>query len=694
MQDYNKTLSSYWLDENDYDVLTGEKIKAGKDLFKLASYQRAVANFVKIVTGEDINVQFNSKDSSYTDGKTVVIGASTKPKDFDPNVGLALHEASHCILTDFKLWENLINGNIRFLRTQLSTQSIDSLYEIYLKELSEEKEPFTKEQFLDKTYIGRSVWYKSIEKIKDLTNYIEDRRIDLYMFRNAQGYNGYYTAMYDKYFNNKIIDKGLKSTAKRTEDWDSYMFRIVNLTNTNRDLKALKGLQEIYDLINFKNIERIKSTADSIDIAIEIFNIVEGNIVEPPSFGQQPQPQNGDGENEDDDEDTQSSGPGTPSSDGATIPGKSGGDDESGSTSPGDYDLSDKETKRLNKAQEKQKDFNDGDVRKSTVSKTDKRTLTAINESGSDTVEVGKGVEARWGRNKPHIDCLVVDRLTDTVLEGGVYDDFHKSKWTKESRYGKYAERGIVLGKVLGKKLKVRNEEKSTVFNRLRNGKIDKRMISSLGYGAEAVFKNIETSAYNPATLHISIDGSGSMSGEKFGNTIQATVAICQAAKMISGLDVEVSYRSTQNIGNVNKPAIFYLYKSKRDTIRRLLRVIESTNCCGTTPEGLCFEAILKRMTAGNAHHDSYFVNFSDGAPYFGSAGFEYAGTPAAQHTSQQVRKFEGMGIKTLGYFIQGSYTSENNQRDFKTMYGKQSKFVKVSEVTPLAKTLNQMFLR
>ena len=32
MQDYNKTLSSYWLDENDYDVLTGEKIKAGKDL--------------------------------------------------------------------------------------------------------------------------------------------------------------------------------------------------------------------------------------------------------------------------------------------------------------------------------------------------------------------------------------------------------------------------------------------------------------------------------------------------------------------------------------------------------------------------------------------------------------------------------------------------------------------------------------
>jgi len=30
----------------------------------------------------------------------------------------------------------------------------------------------------------------------------------------------------------------------------------------------------------------------------------------------------------------------------------------------------------------------------------------------------------------------------------------------------------------------------------------------------------------------------------------------------------------------------------------------------------------------------------------------------------------------------------------FKTMYGKGANFVKVSEVTPLAKTLNEMFLK
>ena len=42
--------------------------------------------------------------------------------------------------------------------------------------------------------------------------------------------------MYDKYFNSKIVDKGLQSSEYRDNDWDSYMFRIINITNKNRDL--------------------------------------------------------------------------------------------------------------------------------------------------------------------------------------------------------------------------------------------------------------------------------------------------------------------------------------------------------------------------------------------------------------------------------------------------------------------------
>ena len=37
----------------------------------------------------------------------------------------------------------------------------------------------------------------------------------------------------------------------------------------------------------------------------------------------------------------------------------------------------------------------------------------------------------------------------------------------------------------------------------------------------------------------------------------------------------------------------------------------------GTTPEGLCFEAIMKEFVPINNDLDSYFLNLSDGQPYF-----------------------------------------------------------------------------
>ena len=94
--------SSFWLDNNsDIDVLTGEKLSSGKDLVQLSSYKRAIANFVQIVTGQSIPVKFQSGDS-YTDGKSVTIGANLKDQNFDIAVGLALHEGSHVSITDFE----------------------------------------------------------------------------------------------------------------------------------------------------------------------------------------------------------------------------------------------------------------------------------------------------------------------------------------------------------------------------------------------------------------------------------------------------------------------------------------------------------------------------------------------------------------------------------------------------------------
>ena len=114
----NKTnnYSSFWMND-DWDtrktsIFDNEDevdFKPKTDLVALAGYRRAISNFVTIVTGEsDIKVTFNNNDQSYTDGKSVVIGAKMDDKLFDPSVGLALHEGSHIKLSDFNFLRNII----------------------------------------------------------------------------------------------------------------------------------------------------------------------------------------------------------------------------------------------------------------------------------------------------------------------------------------------------------------------------------------------------------------------------------------------------------------------------------------------------------------------------------------------------------------------------------------------------------
>ena len=61
----------------------------------------------------------------------------------------------------------------------------------------------------------------------------------------------------------------------------------------------------------------------------------------------------------------------------------------------------------------------------------------------------------------------------------------------------------------------------------------------------------------------------------------------------------------------------------------------------GTTPEGLCFEAIMKHFLPSNTDMDSYFLNLSDGEPYFHGQNFYYSGKEAATHTRKMVKMLE-----------------------------------------------------
>ena len=108
----NKTnnYSSFWLGDN-WDRTTSffddEDEKPGVDLIALASYRRAIGNFVNIVTGKSIPVTFTSQGDSFTDGKKVTISSKLDDKLFDSTVGLALHEGSHILLSDFDFVKQL-----------------------------------------------------------------------------------------------------------------------------------------------------------------------------------------------------------------------------------------------------------------------------------------------------------------------------------------------------------------------------------------------------------------------------------------------------------------------------------------------------------------------------------------------------------------------------------------------------------
>jgi len=258
-----------------------------------------------------------------------------------------------------------------------------------------------------------------------------------------------------------------------------------------------------------------------------------------------------------------------------------------------------------------------------------------------------------------------------------------------------------MLGTLLGKKLQIRSESRDTIFNRLKKGKIDGRLIASLGYDNENVFYTKETDQYKKANLHISIDYSGSMSGEKIRKAITSTVAIVKACEMARNINVQVSIRSTDT-GRTILPYVVMVHDSRRDTFKQFCNYMSSLECTNTTPEGLCFEAIMKQLIPSTNDTDSYFLNFSDGQPTYsisnGDDQINYSGHTAAEHTRKQVKKMQNFGLNILSYFITdyGSDRFENSSdwQIFKKCYGPDAKYVNVENMFEVAKTMNELFLK
>lgn len=731
--------SSFWLNDEFLDRVE----ENGKDLIQLSGYRRAVSNFVKIVTGENIPVRFSTGKDSYTNGKEVTISTSTDPAKFDVNVGLALHEGSHCKLTDFSLFttDYVAKTMVVLFGEDIDVNNLPEwakadMYRLLANYVGHPDPENASDS--QKLAALKQVAYKWSTSLKDVFNIVEDRRIDYFVYTTAPGYKAYYQALYDKYFNLPIIDKGLKSSEYRDEEWESYMFRLINITNPNRDLKALKGLTEIWNVFDLANIKRMKNSEDAFKVAAQIFSIIQSNIVKPfqsedtngkpEDQGDTDQPgtsknQNGGGgdidpENFDipntgDNMKGQGTGQNSPDSDDTDdTDGDAEGDDPTkssesgngnGSGGNGDIEedelgtaglpeLSAREREKLLKSIRDQKKVVDGDMKKTKMSRKDADAVNSVDEAGAELHEV-KYDDYDWHgqAKKQSTKVLVIRNFTPKIA-----DELSCGLWSEPTnRYGgsdrtKAVDEGIRLGHMLGRKLKVRNEDRSTKFNRLASGKIDKRMIANAGYGMENIFEKLETFSYKPSMIHISIDSSGSMGGSKMRKSIVTATAIAKACSMIENMDCVITFRSGTHFNGTSYPAIVYAYDSRKHSVTQLRSHMPWFIASGSTPEGLCFDAILKDIVSSSRGKDSYFINFSDGEPCYDS----YHGAGAAKHTGTQVRKMQYEGIKVLSYFI-SEYEDAGSRsgKMFRQMYGKDSAFVNVESIFEVAKTMNDKFL-
>jgi hypothetical protein len=674
----------------DTDVDTKPKI----DHIQLAGYRRAIGNFVNIVTNRtDIPVRFQANGDSYTDGKTVTIGSKIDEKNFDHVVGLALHEGSHILLSDFDFLKNLKNNT-------------------------------PQEIFITGKVLGFDE-NQVLGHLKNMLNYVEDRRIDYYIFSTSPGYKGYYHAMYDKYFHSKAIDKALKNNVLGNDlTYDNYEARIINFTNKNSDLDALPELRDIYRNI-FSKVKNLKTMDETFKVAYETLEMIYDNI-------------NVVSENDSDDhdlnpDDLQGGGQGQGS--GKPMTKKQAQSAAAEMLANGDYhgyyeaqkdidntdwsdvkgqiadienqdkvdrfpDLTPQQAKTLANALEKQKNFLNDDIKKvGKLSKKDSQKIQTMEKAGVTQRQVGEGLTYTNYRNgynpiPSKTNVIFVKKITKEMIDTNLFPSLFTSWGGPETQES--VTNGISLGTKLGKRLQIRGESRDTKNTRLDSGRIDKRLIAELGFGNNRVFQHTFVEQYSDAILHISIDASGSMGGEKWRNTMTSVVAICKAASMIQNVDVVVSFRTTHSGGarGACLPLVAIGYDSRVNKFSHIKNIWPELRPGGTTPEGLCYEALMEDFVPSTTDRESYFLNFSDGMPMFSGDEFEYYHSDAIDHTRKQVKKILNKGIGVMSYFVgDGGYSENRYMGDFKKMYGQDSEFIDLTNVTQIANSMNKKFL-
>jgi nitric oxide reductase activation protein len=193
------------------------------------------------------------------------------------------------------------------------------------------------------------------------------------------------------------------------------------------------------------------------------------------------------------------------------------------------------------------------------------------------------------------------------------------------------------------------------------------------------------------------------MSGEKWYKTMSTVVAICKATSMVDNIHTSVSFRTTQESGNISFPYVVIAYDSRYDGIHKIQKMFPFLYPNGFTPEGLAYDATMKLFTEISPDETGrYLFNLSDGEPFFVYDNKTiYEKEVAVEHTKSKIDFIRKQGVKILSYFISydsrddvyNSFSETKLEQNFKRMYGKSAKFISVSRLEELAVTINKLFL-
>lgn len=709
-----KQHSSYWLDKdlwNDDEETSVERLDVAR-IARLAAVRRAIANFVSILSGKNLPVMYSSGKQSYTDGESVVISAEEDTSKFDTMVGLALHEGSHILLSDFSVIRALSN-----IRTDLNNHIVPHWWIANSRDWNSKS--YQCDNVLDnilpkslqsvlgsapdrRYYDDNSKYYKHatrmLKDIQDIMNILEDRRIDMWVYRNAQGYRPYYDALYNKYFFTAEIGKNLRFNPEWREiTIENYINRLLLCIHPASDSDAMPGLRELINMMDLQNIERVAHDVDWNTIQkVPTFNemptlwkeacnlyahilkftglaIQQNTAPQPPvdSFEELLNNPQSD----------------LPNLDGAPtmtpVPVEQDVKGKKKIPTPGKFNSK--------KAQKELKDIQkvmDGQVKKKSITKAEKEAVEALDKADAKMVDI-KGDGIKSGK------CMITRKVTKALLDQDWF--IFGSNWTSQSVDAAIAA-GRRMGAILHHRLQVRNDPMMTKQTRLPNGGLDRRLLAQLGMEITSVFQKSRVDSHKPVVLHLSLDASGSMNGKKWEKVVTVATAIAYVSSKLQNVECVISVR-----GGNDLPMVAILFDSRKDQYNSFTSIMRHIRPAGATPEGLAFKATLDLILEYTDSHDVYFINFSDGEPAFSwaekkgpySTYINYGGDFAAEHTRKQIRTMREAGVKILSYFISdGTWKpSATSKRLFDLMYGQDASYVDVKNAGEVLRTLNKLLL-